>query len=64
MKNDKREILIHHKDQLDKLITKDIVTRYFYQKGKIINGIQNDDEVKTAIKILTDPSRYKKVLSK
>lgn len=64
LKNDKREILIHHKDQLDKLITKDIVTRYFYQKGKIINGIQNDDEVKTAIKILTDPSRYKKVLSK
>ena len=64
LKKDKRNILVRHKDQLNKMITKDIVTRYFFQKGKIISGIQNDDEVKAAIKILNDKGSYKKMLTK
>jgi len=64
LKSEKRTILLNHKDELNKLIAKDIVTRYYFQKGKIINGIQNDEEVKEAIKLLGDAAEYKKLLSK
>ncbi len=61
---EKRNVLINHKDQINRFISRDIVTRFYNQKGKIINSINNDIEVRDAINLLKDPVRYNKILSK
>jgi len=60
---EKKNVLLNHKDQISKFISKDIVTRFYNQKGKIINSINNDKEVKDAIDLLKDPARYNKILA-
>ncbi len=50
------------KDDIIKVIEKEIAGRYYYQKGKVQMGLRNDQEVQEAIQVLNDPARYKKIL--
>lgn len=52
-----------NKVQLKNLIEKEIVTRYYYQEGKIKNALSDDPDIIEAIKILSDISRYQSLLS-
>ena len=61
---EKKNVLMNHKDQINRFISKDIVTRFYNQKGKIVNSINNDSEVIDAVKLLQDPAKYNKILSK
>ncbi|MBK9551649.1 MAG: S41 family peptidase [Saprospiraceae bacterium] len=61
---EKKNVLMNHKDQINRFISKDIVTRFYNQKGKIVNSINNDSEVIDAVKLLQDPAKYTKILSK
>lgn len=62
IQKEKRNVLIKHKTQINTFITKDIVNRAYGQHGKIINSINHDREVSDAINLLTDPTRYNKIL--
>ena len=61
---EKKNVLMNHKDQINRFTSKDIVTRFYNQKGKIVNSINNDSEVIDAVKLLQDPAKYNKILSK
>lgn len=52
-----------HKEELKNLIEKEIVTRYYYQEGKIRNALSDDPDIIEAIKILSDNTRYQSILS-
>ena len=52
-----------HKDQIKEIIELEIVSRYFYQKGRIRYDIGHSREVKKAIEILRNKSRYQAILS-
>lgn len=41
----------------------EIIKRYFYQKGAVVERLKADDEVKEAIKLLKSPKAYKSILS-
>lgn len=58
----KRAALIKNKEAIVDLLEKEIVSRYYYEKGKIRMGLRNDAEVKEAIGLLKDPSKYQKIL--
>ncbi|KAA6335152.1 putative CtpA-like serine protease [termite gut metagenome] len=45
------------------VISVEIVKRYYYQRGSIIQQLKDDDGLREAIKILNDPERYKRMLS-
>ncbi len=45
------------------MIALEIVKRYYYQRGGVIEQLKDDNDLKAAIKILNDPERYKKMLS-
>ncbi|KAA6340524.1 putative CtpA-like serine protease [termite gut metagenome] len=45
------------------VISVEIVKRYYYQRGSIIQQLKDDDGLQEAIKILNDPERYKGMLS-
>ena len=51
------------KMQITEEIEKEIVSRYYYQKGKVQLTLDKDPEVKEAISILKDSNRYKKILA-
>lgn len=59
----KKEDLLKYKDEIKPLLADEIVGRYYYQKGRIIRGLEGDEFISTAIEILNDNARYKKVLN-
>ena len=45
------------------MIANEIIKRYYFQRGSIIQQLKNDDDLNTALKVLNDPAKYKEVLS-
>jgi len=63
LKHDKDEDLNKYKDQINELLKIDIVSRYYYQKGKIIASIADDPEIKEAMEILENKTLYESILN-
>lgn len=51
------------KPEILEFITEEIVSRYYFQKGRIEASFTNDAELKEAIAVLKDEARYKTILS-
>ncbi len=51
-----------YKGQISALLENEIVSRYYFEKGRIEYGIANDPEVMKAIKVLKDKEQYQQVL--
>ncbi len=58
----KKKVLESFKGEIVNLLEKEIVSRYFYEKGRIKVGLRNDKEIEEAIKLLNDKPRYTKLL--
>lgn len=63
MKPSKEADLIRYKDEIIPLLEDEIIGRYYYQKGRIIHGLKNDEFISSAIEILNDNPRYKTILN-
>lgn len=59
----KTEDLSNFKTEIKSLIESEIVSRYYYQKGKIEASLANDPEVKKAIDVLSDATLYTSILT-
>lgn len=55
--------LIKFKDEISQYLGSEIAVRYYYQKGRIINSLTSDPDVKYAKDILLDQPKYKAILS-
>lgn len=44
-------------------ISQEIVTRYFYQRGAVMERLKDDTDLEEAIKVLQNPVRYREILS-
>ncbi|MBK9290151.1 MAG: PDZ domain-containing protein [Bacteroidetes bacterium] len=53
-----------HRREIEQLLRVEIVSRYYYQKGKIISALKDDPEVKKAIELLSNPSAYRAVFER
>lgn len=51
------------KDEIKEFLIDEIVSRYYYQKGRIEAQLVSDEEVSEAISILKDKQRYNTILS-
>jgi carboxyl-terminal processing protease len=63
MASDKKSDLDKHKDQIKELLKIELVTRYYYQKGKVEAGLKNDNDVNEALRILGDQALYTSILN-
>ncbi len=61
---EKKNDLQKHKEAIIDIIEKEIASRYYYQKGKIQVGLKNDQEIKEAISIINESSKYENLLAK
>lgn len=60
-KQNKQQIRIN-KEVLKKLITQEIISRYFFDEGKIISALGSDIEMEAVIKLLNDKKAYDTIL--
>ncbi len=55
--------LNHFKKEIKVLIGNEIVKRYYYQKGGIMQQLQDDKDLKEALGVLNNPAKYKSILT-
>jgi len=58
----KKKDLIENKPEIKVILQEEIVSRYYYQKGRIESSLNNDNEIKSATNVLTDATRYASIL--
>lgn len=51
------------KEQIKKLMASEIVKRYYYQRGELIQSLKNDEVLEKALEVLGNPELYNKTLS-
>ncbi|MBI9034923.1 MAG: S41 family peptidase [Bacteroidales bacterium] len=52
-----------YKDQIKEILKAEIVTRYYYQKGRVETMLKNDPEVAKAIELIGNKVQYKTLLT-
>ena len=60
----KQDDLIKSKEDIQEILTMEIMSRYYFQKGRIKASINFDVEIKKAIELLQDPQKYDNILSR
>jgi len=63
MMSNKNSDLGKHKAEIKKYLEEEIVSRYYFHKGRIEYALTNDDDVKEAIRLLSDPTKIKILLT-
>ena len=63
MKASKTNDLERFKEQISEVIEGQIVTRYYFQNGRIEASLKHDDEVNKAVEILKDNEVYNSILN-
>ena len=62
MEESKNNDIERFKSEISELLEMEIVTRYFYQKGKIETTIKHDEEIAKAIEVLDNMELYDAIL--
>ena len=62
--SDKSIDLEKNKKEISELLKAEILSRYYYEKGRIEGTLKTDPEIIEAISILSDSARYNKILNK
>ena len=63
IKNMKENDLENNSKELKEFLSAEIVSRYYYQEGRIINSLKTDNEVKSAIDLFHNLEKYNKILN-
>jgi len=59
---EKKDDLQKSKSDIKEILSGEISSRYFYQKGRIKSSINYDKEIHKALKVLENPSLYDSIL--
>lgn len=62
--HDKNNDLTQHKAEVKEMLESEIVSRYYFQAGKIDYNNHHDTDVKEALKVLQDKAKYNSILKK
>ena len=62
IEEEKGKDLIDNRDEIEDLLKYEIVSRYYYQKGRIIATLEDDPELKRAVEVILNPEEYKNIL--
>jgi carboxyl-terminal processing protease len=60
---EKKNDFITYKEEIKFLLASEIVSRYYFQKGRIEWAMELDNDIKTAKEYLRNNAKYKEILS-
>lgn len=58
----KNQDLTIFKDEISEILTNEIISRYYFQKGRIQSSLASDQMISEAIELLNDEAKYKGIL--
>lgn len=58
LKHNLAKDLEYNKEAIKQILTNDIVTAYYYQRGAIQNALRTDKQLKEAFRLLQNPEKY------
>ena len=61
--SDKKADLMKNKNAIKRHLQDEIITRYYFSKGRLQNQLKEDEEVVEAILVLSDNEKYNKILN-
>ncbi len=56
--HDKKQDLLKHQEEVIRLLEHEIVSRYYFQKGRIQQSLKSDTELNKALELLNDSGKY------
>jgi carboxyl-terminal processing protease len=62
LSGDKKQDLVKNKKEIMRLLQDEIVTRYYFIKGRIQNQLKSDEEIAEAIRLINNSSKYASIL--
>lgn len=62
LQDDKENDLVKNRKDIEELLRLEIAGRYYYQVGRIIASLENDEDLEEAFNILLDNKRYQSIL--
>lgn len=62
IESEKQKDLAANKDRILSLLSGEIASRFYYEKGRVQVKLKNDDEIKDAVELLNNPTKYNKIL--
>jgi carboxyl-terminal processing protease len=63
MVSNKKDDLAKYKSQIKRYLEEEIISRYYFQKGRIEFSLKNDDELKEGVRLLSDQNKVKIILT-
>lgn len=60
--HDKKQDLQKNKEEIKQLLENEIVSRYYFQKGRIIQSLQKDSSINQAVNIILKQDQYRSIL--
>lgn len=60
---EKKSDVQNHREEIKELLENEIVSRYYYQKGRIEYNFNHDTEIAKAVEVLNDKSLYTNILN-
>lgn len=61
--HNKNEDLVTFADEIKELLKSEIVSRYYYQKGRVESYLESDPEIKEALMVLANKEKYNSLLA-
>lgn len=59
----KEQDLVTNKEEIKRILSEEIVSRYYFQEGMIESGLVGDEAVNMAVEYLGEPARMKSILT-
>lgn len=63
LKHNLNHDLDNNRDAIEEILAGEIIKRYYYQQGQVIEALKRDATLDSAAVILNNPTRYKEILS-
>lgn len=63
LKHNLNHDLDNNRSSIEEILSTEIVKRYYYQEGQVIDALKRDNALDSAANILNNPARYKAMLS-
>lgn len=60
--HDKKQDLMKNKAEIKRLLENEIISRYYYQRGRIALGLRDDQSFDKAVSLLSQPQQYQAIL--
>lgn len=62
IEEEKAKDLLNNREEIEQLLKYEIVSRYYYQKGRIIATLEDDPELKRACELIMNQEEYNNIL--